>query len=225
MITRWPSQDFGPFNFRGNSLAQLKTVALNTRHFNFTIFRMFYFHFAPNFLSHTWCIVLNWCDVLWHLTKIEVVRILSEGEWSTEPCRSHSWCTLTHWRMETNEMRGRIEAAPHWCLAAGQIIGSSRAEDIKLKRKYSSDAQKHQEQLKLLLKMPAIFKPSTSATATVSSRTDPTVNTNTEEAHARADSCRANTPSTSVAGTSTEDPDPPGQSKRCSSSPRINVML
>lgn len=71
----------------------------------------------------------------------------------------------------------------------------------------------------MLPKISAIFKPTTSATATVNSHTEPTVNMNTEEVDARvgtdaltADNSGSLTPSTSAAGTNTEDPDPPGQS-------------
>ena len=44
--------------------------------------------------------------------------------------------------METNQLRSRVGAAPHWYLAACQKVGSSRAEGIKEKWKYSNGAQK-----------------------------------------------------------------------------------
>ena len=63
----------------------MKSLTINTEPFILTVSQMFYLLFAPELLTLICCIVSECCHVLPHSTKIEVLRILSEGDRGPPP--------------------------------------------------------------------------------------------------------------------------------------------
>lgn len=128
------------------------------------------------------CIVLDFCNVLRDPTKIKVMGILSEGKRSTQPerSRSRSRCTFYTSNYEKQQSGGYHNETKiqQWC----SIVEKS-TEYNQAPQNFSFFF------LDINLNM--------SATSTVSSCMEPTVNTNTEKVNAgvatdaSADSCRS----------------------------------
>lgn len=94
---------------------------VNMGFFFFLIFPMYYFLFAPDFLSHTCCTVLDSCFVPHHPAKIEVLLIFGGGLWNTD-------AVVEHFSSAVVAKAVQMQHKWIWCIKGGNFI--IRAKNI-----------------------------------------------------------------------------------------------